>query len=99
MQDNDISTEVLINLLRLCATSDHRGCAGGDCKFGENYPLNYICRDELMEAAADRLEIINTKFNEIIKQQIKETKERIDELANEICLEKILLQIKNGTIL
>lgn len=94
MQDNDISTEALISLLRLCATSDHRGCAGGDCKFGENYPLNYVCRDELMEAAADRLEIINTKFNEIIKQQIKETNERIVELTNEICLAEILSQTK-----
>ena len=93
MQDNDISTEALISLLRLCATSDNRGCAG-DCKFGENYPLNYICRDELMEAAADRLEIINTKFNEIIKQQIKETNERIAELTNEICLAEILSQTK-----
>ena len=68
MENADISTEELIKCLRLCCASDRRGCAGGDCKFGESYPLNFKCIDELMAATADRLEETNNKLNEIIQQ-------------------------------
>lgn len=85
--NSDISTEELIKYLRLCAVTDRIGCAG-DCKFGESYPLNFECIDELMAATADRLEETNNKLNEMIQQQIEETKKEITRLRVECSLSK-----------
>ena len=57
--------EELVKSLRLC-TSDKRGygCAK-ECAYGKKHPLNWWCMDYLLKEAADAIEELSRKTQEL----------------------------------